>query len=207
MSQFTRNFISRLNADFKLRPNRDRSNRDLSNDALCGNSIGILQLSDNNYGESELIKYNKLFKRLFGSTSELLNSKQLNELFSPWINCENIRLGSFHSRDDLALTNINFDHLNDVLNSKAKQMGVQYVKGDIKEMNVDNKYGEDDYGVSTLRKHCNEIIIDRSLNPNLFELTKLQFKKLIIATDANQSKFLSGLLGLDKNNQWPLENR
>lgn len=168
-----------------------------------------MQLSESIYGETELIKYNRLFKQLFGSTeyaSELLNSKQLNETFT-WLNGENIRLARFHSRDDLALTNINLAQLNDVFKSKAEQLGVQYVKGELNKMQAGNKYEEDMYGVTSLKKHCNQITIDRCLTQNLFGLTNLQFKKLIVAVPAHQSKIIANMLGVDKNYQWPVEVR
>lgn len=214
MSKFTKQFISRLNADFKLRPTKEHlleTNSSLNDHQLIEqkSSIGLLQLCESLAGETELIKYNKLFKQLFASTeyaSELLNSKQLNEMFT-WLDSDNVRLGRFHSRDDLALTNINLLQLNDVLRKKAEQLGVQYVKGKIKEMNANNRYEEDMYGVTSLRKSCNDMVIDRYLNKDLYNLTNLKFKKLIIATPANQSKMIANKLGLDRTYQWPVEGR
>lgn len=157
----------------------------------------------------ELIKYNKLFKQLFGSNEyagELLNSKQLNEMFS-WLNGENFRVGRFHCRDDLSLTNINLNQLNDVLQKKAKNLGVQYMKGEFKSLNSSTKYEEDEYGVTTLKKSCNEMTINRYLDQDLFGLTNLKFKKLIVATSADRSRVIGNTLGLDKNSFWPVEDR
>ena len=216
LNKFTNKFIRRLNTEFKLRPNRDSNQtKSNANDNLGElieqkSSIGLLQLCENIADETDLIKFNKLFKQLFGSTeyaSELLNSKQLIEMFT-WLNGENVRLARFHTRDDLALTNISLVQLNEVLRKKAEQLGVQFVKGKLKEMNANNKYEEDSkYGVTSLKKNCNEITIDRCLNENLYDLTNLKFKKLIIATSANQSRLIANLLGLDKNYQWPVEER
>lgn len=169
----------------------------------------MLQLCESIAGETELIKYNKLFKKLFGTSeyaSELLNSKQLLEMFT-WLNTENVRLGRFHSRDDLALSNINLVQLNEAIRKKTEKLGVQYVTGKVKDLITNNRYEEDIYGVASLRRNCNEITIDRELSPDLFGLTSVKFKKLIIATSADRSRTFSNLLGLDKNYQWPVEER
>ena len=212
MGKFTNQFIRRLNADFKLRPTRDSAQRTTEN--LCElieqkAPIGLLQLCESIAGETELIKYNKLFKKLFGSSeyaSELLNSEQLLEMFT-WLNTENVRLARFHSRDDLALSNINLVQLNEAIRKKTEQLGVHYVKGKVKDLTTNNRYEEDVYGVTSLRKNCNEITIDRQLSPDLYGLTNLKFKKLIIATSADRSRTISNLLALDKNYQWPVEER
>lgn len=212
LSKFTSQFIRRLNADFKLRPTKDSAQR--TSEDLCelieqNAPIGLLQLCESIAGETELIKYNKLFKKLFGTAeyaSELLNSKQLMEMFG-WLNTGNVRLSRFHSRDDLALTNVNLVQLNEAIRKKTEQLGVNFVQGKVKDLIVNNKYEEDCYGVTSLRKNCNEITFERKLKPDLYGLTNLKFKKLIIATSADRSRTLSHLLGLDKNYQWPVEDR
>jgi len=211
LSKFTNKFIRRLNAEFKLRPTNNVQTGLSGKDFLYERrSIGLLQLSESTFGESELIKYNKLFKQLFESgeyASELLNSKQLNEMFT-WLNGENIRMGRFHSRDDLALTNINLVQLNDLMKTKAEQLGVQYVTGKIKSMKSENKYEEDSrYGVTSLRKNCNELTLDKRISQDLSALTNLKFKKLILACSADQSRLIANMLNLDKNYQWPVEDR
>ena len=210
LSKFTNQFIRRLNADFKLRPSRDSSKR--TSDDLCeliepNAPVGLLQFSESTAGEAELTTQNKLFKKLFGTAeyaSELLNSKQLMEMFV-WLNTENVRLARHHSRDDLALTNVNLVHLNEAIRKKTEQLGVHYVKGKLKDLTVNNKYEQDVYGVTSLKKNCNEITIERELKPDLFGLTNLKFKKLIIATSADRSRTIANLLGL--NVPWPVEDR
>ena len=52
---------------------------------------------------------------------------------------------------------------------------------------------------------CSKLINSKTIHP--FCLTKLNFKKLIIATLANQSRTIANMLDLDKNYAWPVEDR
>ena len=61
--------------------------------------------------------------------------------------------------------------------------------------------------MTSLRKNCNEITVERALKPDLYGLTNLKFKNLIIATTADRSRAISNQLGLSDSNQWPVEDK